>query len=188
MSSYLTRNIKHSCEYNAGGIVSIFLLDIRDFISYTFREDKNFTECYVEEIRAVAKYIELDSIAETEFIETNDGSIYKQELTTFIRSLDAEKLSSLLIASSNKYLVAYITRQGHAFTFGSDGGASIAFTQQTGRLGDSSGYQVTISKQSIFPLFEVKSDELFKSPKWILEGGKWNGEGIWTREGIWKTV
>ena len=187
MPCFLTKNIKHSCVYDAGGVASIFLLDIRDFISYIFRDDKDFTECYVSEIRAVAKYIELSSVAETNFIETNDSSIYKQELTTFIRTMEAEKLSSLLIASANKYLVSYITNQGQAFTFGSDGGASLSFTQQTGQLGESSGYQITISKQSIYPQFEVKVNELFKSPVWILEEGKWNGEGIWTREGIWKT-
>ena len=187
MSCYLTRNIKHSCEYNSGGIASIFLLDIRDFVSYIFRDDKDFTECYVEEIIAVSNYIELSSINESNFTESQDNGIYRQELTSFVRTLEAEKLSSLLTASANKYLVCYITNQGNAFTFGSDGGASLSFTQQTGQLGESSGYRITLSKQSFYPQFETKVNELTKSPVWILDTGEWDGVALWTRKGIWKT-
>jgi len=105
-----------------------------------------------------------------------------------VRELEAEKLSSLLIASVNKYLVAYIDNQGRAFVFGSDGGASFSFTQQTGQLNGGSGYQITLSKQSVYPQFEVKVSELNKTPVWILDTGKWDGGGVWTRTGKWKTI
>lgn len=188
MSCFLVRNIKHTCEYNAGGIASIFLLDIRDFVSYTFKDDKLFNECFVENIKAVAKYIEISSVNESNFTETQDSDIYKQELSTYVRSLDAEKLSSLLVAKANRYLVAFKTLQGRAFVFGSDGGASLSFTQQTGQTGEVSGYTIKLTKNSIYPLFEVKVNELFRSPVWIFEEGKLDGDGIITRDGIIKTV
>lgn len=188
MSCFLTRNIKHTCEYNAGGIVSIFLLDIRDFVSYTFREDKLYTECYVENIRAGATYKEISTVDESNFTETQDNGIFKQELTTFVRSLEAEKLSSLLIASNNKYLVTFKTAQGRAFSFGSDSGASLSFSQTTGQTGEVSGYNITLAKNSIYPLFEVSVDEYDNKPIWILEKGIWNDKGVWLRDGIWKTV
>lgn len=188
MSCFLTKNIKHTCEYNPGGITSIFLLDIRDFVSYTFKDDKLYNECFVENIKAVAGYIEISTVNESNFTETQDSDIYKQELSTYVRSLDAEKLSNLLIAKANRYLVAFTTLQGKAFVFGSDGGVSLSFTQQTGQLGESSGYKITIYKQSIYPLFEVKVNEINKSIQWILDSGKWDEKGIWTRKDIWKTV
>lgn len=187
MSCFLVRNIKHTCEYNAGGIASIFLLDIRDFVSYTFREDKLYTECYVENIKAVADYIEISSVDESNFTETQDSDIYKQELSTYVKSLDADKLSDLLRAKSNKYLAVFRTLQGRAFTFGSDGGVSLSFTQQTGQIGEASGYSIKLTKQSIYPLFEVNIDNINKSPIWILAEGNWSRDGVWTREGIWKT-
>ena len=185
MSCFLTKNIKHTCEYNPGGITSIFLLDIRDFVSYTFKDDKLYNECFVENIKAVADYVEISTVDESNFTETHESDIYKQELSTYVRSLDAEKLSSLLLATSNRYLITFKTMQGRAFSFGSDGGASLTFTQQTGQLGESSGYQITITKQSIYPLFEVKVDEINKSIQWILDSGKWDDKGIWTRNGVW---
>lgn len=188
MSCFLTKNIKHTCEYNAGGISSIYLLDIRDFVSYTFRGDKLYTDCFVENIKIVAEYIEISSVDGCNFTETQDNGIYNQQLTTFVRSLNSEKLSNLLLASANKYLVAFKTTQGRAFSFGSDGGSSLTFTQQTGQLGEVSGYNITLSKDSIYPLFEVDIHEIYKTPIWILDDGTWVGENIWTREGIWKTV
>lgn len=182
------KNIKHTCEYNAGGVASIYLLDIKDFISYTFRDDKLFTECFVENIKSIDEYIEISSVDESNFLETQENGIYKQELNTYVRSLDSEKLSGLLIAGANKYLVVFKTLQGRAFSFGSDSGASLTYSQQTGQTGEVEGYSINITKNSIYPLFEVKIDEVNKSPIWILDTGKWDGKGIWTRKGIWKTV
>lgn len=188
MNSRLIKNIKHSCEYNAGGIAALYLLDIRDFISYMFRDDKLFTQCFAEKIKAAAEYVQLDTVDESSFKETQENGIYKQQLTTYVRSIEAEKLSALLQAASNRYLVTFRTFQGRAFSFGSDGGAALSFGQQTGQVGETSGYPVTLFKNSIYPLFEVAVDEINKSPRWILEQGSWNADGIWTSNGIWKTI
>lgn len=185
MTCFLTKNIKHSCEYDSGGIASIYLLDIRDFISYKFRDDNLFNECYVEEINVGDRYIQLDVVDESNFIESEENGIYKQELSTFIRSLEAGKLRNLLITKSNKYLVVFVT-QGKAYSFGSDGGASLSFTQQTGQLGESSGYQIKISKQSVYPLFEVKVSEITKRVKFIIDNSAVVADGIMMRTGVIK--
>lgn len=187
MSCYLTRNIKHSCDYNAGGISKIYLVDIRDFSAYQFAEDGLYDKCYVDKIIIGAEYIEIDSISEATFTESQDNGIYKQELTSFIRGLEGEKTNTMLLASSNKYVVVFSTYGGKYFTFGSDNGCTFSFSQIVGKVGESEGYSINLSKNSIYPLFQCSvqtTDKLL----WILEGGTWNGDGIWTRTGIWKTI
>lgn len=160
MSCRLLKNIKHNCEYNAGGILSIYLLDIRDFIAYQFKDDKLFNQCFVEAIKiSTPDYISLDSVDESNFTETQDNGVFKQELSTFIGTLEGDKTANLLVANSNKYVIVFQNSQGRAFSFGSDGGASISFSQITGQLGESSGYSITINKQSIYPLFEIDIDK-----------------------------
>ena len=163
MSSFLTRNIKHSTEYNSGGISGISLLDIRDFESYRFRDDKLYTECYVESVNSSDYYINLDIVNESAFSETHSNGIYRQELTTFVRSLQGAKASDLIVAAANKYLVCFRTMQGRAFTFGSDGGATLSFEQKVGSIGEAEGYVIKLSKNSLYPTFEI--DDMFDSIK-----------------------
>lgn len=158
MSCRLTQNIKHNCQYNTGGIYSIYLLDIRDFIGYQFLDDGLYNRCLIEAIKISSPdYISLDVVEESNFLETQDNGVFKQQLTTFIRSLDSEKTSNLLLANSNKYIVIY-RDSNKSFCFGSDGGAFLNFTQQTGQRGEVSGYSITIDKNSIYPLFEINID------------------------------
>lgn len=182
----LFNSIKHGSEYDAGGIVALYLLPIDDFVSYTFRGDGMFDTGYVEKIKASSEYTELDTISGSSFKETNEKGIYKQELTTFVRTLDGDKLSTLLRASTGRFLVTFKTYGNRAYTFGSDGGATLAFSQQTGQMGEASGFTITLLKNSLYPLFEAGLDQYNKNPVWILETGQWNDEGLWTRDGIWK--
>lgn len=163
MNCRLLQDIKHSCQYNPGGITDIYLIDIRDFISYRFRDDKLYSECLVDKINIKGvDYIKLDTVTESNFTETEENGIYKQTLSTFVGTLDYSKTSNLLLARTNKYVVVFGNSQGKLYTFGSDGGAAISFTQQSGQLGEVSGYSVTISKTSLYPLFEVDSDNFNK--------------------------
>lgn len=158
MGCRLIQNIQHSNEYNPGGIREIALIDINDFIAYQFKEDGLYTECYVESLKLVARnYIHLDVVTESNFTEKNATTTYEQELRTYIRQLDHQKTASLLKAQANNYVVIFRTYDNRAFTFGSDGGVALSFTQQTGQLGDSSGYDITLSKRSLYPLFEIDS-------------------------------
>lgn len=188
MSCFLTQDIKHTAGFSSGGITSIHLLDIRDFIGYKYKDDKLYDSCFVQSIVTTAKQYELDSIPECNFTEKQSNGIYKQELTTFIRSANAKKLSNLLVASQNKYLVTFQNNQKRSFTFGSDGGATFSFSVQTGQQTEIEGYSISLTKDSIYPLFEIDMSEVSKSPIWILNDGVWNGESVWIRDGIWKTI
>lgn len=151
----LINDIIHTGDYNNGGINGIYLLDIRDFVSYRFRDDGLYDTCYVEKIKANAGFFELGSVDESTFTESQSNSLYKQELTTFIRTVEGVKSSDILLASVAKYLVIFRNTQGKTYCFGSDGGASLQFTQISGKVGEVTGYQITLSKESMFPLFEL---------------------------------
>lgn len=183
----LFENIKHGNKYDAGGIATLYLLPIDEFHSYVFRNDELFDTGYAEQIKALGEYTELDVTTGSTFKETNEKGIYKQELTTFIRTLESRKLSVLLKASVKRFLVTFKTFDGRAYTFGSDGGATFTFSQQTGQMGDATGYSITLAKSSIYPLIETALDEYNKKPVWILETGLWNDKGLWTKDGEWKT-
>lgn len=156
MNKNMITGIEQNAEYSTGGISNIFLLDIRCFIAYRFKNDKLFDECFIESIRiSDYNYIEVDSIESSKFQESIDNGIYRQQLITFVRKLGALKTSNLLIAKSNKYLVLFKTYENKYFCFGSDGGASVSFSQVSGEIGGSSGYNLTISKNSVYPLFEI---------------------------------
>lgn len=164
MSCRLIQNITHSCEYNAGGITNIYLLDIRDFVSYTFSQDGLYDSCFVDKINTTTSFLEIGTVNESSFSETNENGVHKQELTTFIHTLSSDKLANILLAASNKHLVALRTSQGKMYCFGSDGGASFAFSQVTGQMGEVTGYSINISKNSVFPLFEINVDRFNTIP------------------------
>ncbi len=154
MTCKLLKNITHTCEYNPGGIVAVYLLDIRDFISYKFTGDGLFDSGFISSIESGEPFREIGAVNESAFTEIHDNGIYKQQLTTFIRTLSGEKLSDLLLVAGNKYIVAFRNSQGKVYCFGSDGGASLSFSQISGQTGETSGYQVSITKNSVYPLFE----------------------------------
>ncbi len=158
MTCRLLQNIKHTCDYNPGGITGIYLLDINDFAGYQFAGDIWLDTCYVEKIDSPDGFLELDTVAESTFVESHENEIFKQELNTFIHTLEGSKLSDLLIANVNKYVVTFRTSQGKMYSFGSDGGASLSFSQITGQMGEVSGYQIKLSKNSVYPLFEVNAE------------------------------
>ncbi len=164
MTCRLLKNITHTCEYNPGGIVAVYLLDIRDFFSYRFDDDGLFHSGFVSVIDSKEPFREIGTVNESAFTETCDNGVYKQQLTTFIRTLSGEKLSDLLVTASNKHLVAFRNSQGKIYCFGSDGGASLAFSQISGQVGETAGYQVTITKESVYPLFETDPERFNTVP------------------------
>jgi len=155
MTCKLLKNITHTCEYNPGGIIAVYLLDIRDFISYRFADDGLFNCGFINSIESQEPFREIGAVNESAFSETYDNGVYKQQLTTFVRTLSGEKLSGLILAANSKYLVAFRNSQGKVYCFGNDGGASLSFSQVSGQTGETSGYQVTVTKDSVYPLFET---------------------------------
>lgn len=156
MNKNIITGIEKHTGYNTGGISNIFLLDIRSFIAYRFQDDMLFDECFVESVRVSDyNYIEVETIEASKFQELIDNGIYKQQLTSFVRKLGANKTSNLLMTKANKYLVLFKTYENKYFCFGSDGGATVSFSQISGETGGSSGYNLTISKSSVYPLFQI---------------------------------
>lgn len=163
MSCRLLQNIKHTCEYNSGGISEIYLLDYNDFVSYHFFNDSNFDTCIIDEINASGNPVLLDSVDESNFNETYNNGIYTQQLTTFIRSIDGLKTNSLLTASNRRYVVIFKTYQGNYYTFGQDGGVSLSFSQVVGQIGETIGYNILLTKESIYTLYELISFEIINN-------------------------
>ncbi len=137
------QNIKHTCGYNSGGIAEIYLLDIKDFVAYCFKDDALYDSCFVDRILkdVDTPYTTLSEVGESNFTETNDGALYRQQLTTFVNTLKSDKTNNLLKALGNKYLVVFRNMQGNIYSFGSDGGATLAFSQVSGQLGETAGRQ-----------------------------------------------
>lgn len=162
MNCKLLKNIKASCLYNPGGISEIHLLDIRDFVSYRFAGDGLYEKAYVEAIYRDydARYISLECVDESSFSEEKQKGIYRQTLSTFVHTLSATKLESLLLAEVNRYVVVFKTLQDTWFVFGHDGGASLEFSQATGQVGETNGYAIGIKMESNYPLFEAAADVL----------------------------
>lgn len=156
MNKNIITGIEKHTGYNTGGISNIFLLDIRSFIAYRFTDDMLFDECFVESVRiSDYNYMEVETIESSKFQESMDNVIYKQQLTTFVRKLEAAKTSNLLKTNTTKYLVMFKTYENKYFCFGSDGGATVSFSQISGEIGGSSGYNLTINKSSVYPLFQI---------------------------------
>jgi hypothetical protein len=140
-------------------------LDIRDFIAYYFKSDSLYDSCFVDRILKDddIPYILISEVSETNFTETNDSGLYRQQLTTFVGTLESVKTAGLLLASAGRYLVAFRNMQGNVYVFGSDGGAALSFTQVSGQLGETAGYTITLTKDSIYPLFEVDAEKFDKT-------------------------
>lgn len=156
MNKNIITGIEKHTGYNTGGISNIFLLNIRSFIAYRFTDDMLFDECFVESVRiSDYNYMEVETIESSKFQESMDNGIYKQQLTTFVRKLGATKTSNLLKTNATKYLVMFKTYENKYFCFGSDGGATVSFSQISGEIGGSSGYNLTINKSSVYPLFQI---------------------------------
>lgn len=165
MNSRLIGNsIKHSDEYNPGGIAEILILNINDFISYRFSGDGLYNSCMVEKIYTNSNPISIDCIVESNFTEQEANNIYTQTLSSFIRSLDAKKTNELIKLKTTKQLVLFRTYSNTWHTFGADCGASLVFEQISGQVGESNGYKITLTANSIFPLFEVADRPIFEIP------------------------
>ncbi|MDR1809922.1 MAG: hypothetical protein LBR34_05915 [Prevotella sp.] len=155
MDKKLTGDIQTVSGYNTGGISRIWLLDADSFASYRFEENDSDCRLKVCAVVASSSFIELGAVTNGVFEEDRADNMFRQKLSAFIEPLSADILGKLLIASGNKYLVLFRTAQGQFFTFASDGGATLSFTQQTGDGSAPCGYTVSIVKNSACPLFEA---------------------------------
>lgn len=160
MAYKLTNGINNLTEYNLGGISHIWLLNIDDFISYRFKDDGLHNSSYVDAIYKENTFLELGSVEETNLKESLANGTYKQEINTSIRTLSNEILEWLRYAAYGKYVVVVRTMDDRHFVFGSDGGAKLSHSVQTGQRGELNGVTIKLEKSSIYPIFEVNADTL----------------------------
>ena len=158
MDCKLNKDLTGICDYSISGIHSLWVLNIDDFQVYEFRDDKLYSEIYIDNIYIKGKWYELQTIDESKFTEKFANGGYTQELTTYISKFDSEIQAEILKTNKRKFLVLFRTNEGRYFVFGSDGGVPLIYTAETGSKGSSIGYSVTLSKNSQFPLFEVNPD------------------------------
>lgn len=158
MDCKLNKDLTGDCKYSISGIHSLWVLNIDDFQVYEFRDDKLYSEIYIDNIYIKGRWYELQTIDESKFTEKFANGGYSQELTTYISKFDSEIQAEILKTNKKKFLVLFRTNEGRHFVFGSDGGVPLVYTAETGTKGSSIGYSVTLSKNSQFPLFEVNPD------------------------------
>ncbi|NDV83956.1 hypothetical protein D0T87_18505 [Bacteroides sp. 51] len=110
---------------------------------------------YVDNIYTKGDWFELQSVDEANFTEKVNNSAYGQQLATFIGLYDADIQREMLKSTNSKFLVAFRTYTGRYFVFGSDGGVTLTYENQTGAKTESIGYSITLNITSSYPLFEL---------------------------------
>lgn len=148
MAKCRIQNLKPRCGYQIEGITDIRLLDFEDFEGFVFRNDDLYSKCYVAAILHKGHYVNLDT-PETAKYTTTGG--YTHTLETFIGDLSAELLEQLHLATKRRYIVTFRGGNGRYFVFGYEAGAKLSYVNQTA---EGLGTVVTISANSIYPLFE----------------------------------
>lgn len=158
MDCKLNKDLIGSCNYSVAGINKLWVLNIDDFQVYEFKDDKLYSEIYVENIYIKGRWFEVQTIDDSKFTEKFTNGGYVQDLTTYVAQFDSEIQAEMLKTNNRKFLVLFRTNEGKFFVFGSDGGVPLTYTSETGTKGSSIGYSVSLSKSSQFPLFEVNPD------------------------------
>ena len=69
MNCKLNKDLTGDCKYSISGIHSLWILNIDDFQVYEFRNDKLYSEIYVDNIYIKGKWYELQTIDDSKFTE-----------------------------------------------------------------------------------------------------------------------
>lgn len=147
-----------NCGYNVEGIEAIRLLDFDDFGGLKFDGDGLYDSCYVSEVlqRGDSSYVDIAAPDSAKYTSTLNNSVYTHTVETFIGDLSASLASSLHLATKKRYIVLFRTKSGRYFVFGYEAGATVSYVNQTA---EAVGSLVTISSNSIYPLFEKAPDK-----------------------------
>lgn len=160
MGSKLYTSFRSDGIYNMGGITGIWLLYADDFVAYRFADDTLYSSGYVTDIIRNGQFIGLGHENESHLSETFSDGVYKQELKSFIRVVDRRSINWLMQAHNNRFVVVACTCQGAALTFGSDGGAKLSYSIQSGQTGDINGISLKLEKTSVYPILEVNPESI----------------------------
>lgn len=160
------QKIVPNCDYSVEGIAQIWLLDFEDFEGFRFLNKGNYDSCYVTDILRSSEFIEVD--APDMIGKYNSTGNYTHTIETFIGDITADTISNLHLATKRKQIPLFKSNSGKVYTFGYEAGATINYNNQTG---DGFGSVLTISSNSIYPLFECNPLIISSLPK---PRNKWN--------------
>ena len=162
----ITGNIINDCVNGAGGVKRIFVLNgPADSYAATAGNVTSITVGGVavtpsdwfefETPRSTSSYTEVATA------DVQQGTLFFQkDLTAIFNKLTVEKRNQLLlVAQSNKMIVAFEDENGQFWAFGLDKNAYLtSSTASTGvALADRNGYEVVISTQELEPAWTIDS-------------------------------
>lgn len=155
MGTCRIQNIKPPCGYRVEGIARIWLLDFDDFGGYRFEGNDLYGNCFVTDILRYADFIEID--APDMVAKYTSSGAYVHTIETFVGALSASTISNLHLATKRRQIVLFEANTGQFYTFGYEAGAKVTYANQTA---EGFGSMVTITANSIYPLFEASKDVL----------------------------
>lgn len=141
-----------SCGYRIAGIDAIRLLDFADFNGFKFDGGELYSNCLVTAVLRSGELVEVDSPETAKYTSSLQAGIYTHTLETFIGDLSAEMEATLHLATKRRYIVLFRTKNGRYHTFAYEAGATVTYANQTA---EGVGSLVTITANSIYPLFEI---------------------------------
>lgn len=166
--------------YQSEGLDEIRLLDFDDFGGFTFTGDGPSTTGFITGMRRDGKLIDVNAPETAKYSSSSQKGVYTHTVETFIPDLTGDMLAALDLATRRRYLVIFRAKNMRYFTFGREAGATLTYVNQTeGGLGS----LVTLTAQSVHPLFEIDKEAL---KLWILATGQWDNTGYWYNDSFWK--
>lgn len=148
-------NIKPPCEYKVDGIASISVLDFEDLDRLRFNGDDLYSNCLVTGVLKSGMFAEVNVTDTAKYSSSLQNGIYTHTIETFISELSAYMSANLHLATKRRYVVFFRTNTGRYFCFGYDAGASVTYANQTT---EGTGSLMTLTTNSIYPLFEVAKE------------------------------
>lgn len=158
MAKCRIQNLKPPCDYGLAGLTSIQLLDREDFAGFRFDGDDLYSNCLVTALYRSADLVDVAAPDNgARYTSSLQNKIYTHTLETFIADLSAPVIADAHLSTKRRYVPVFGLPTGKFFTFGYDAGARVSFSGQTS---DAIGVLLTITANSIYPLFEVAADAL----------------------------
>ena len=145
-------------EMMAGGISdTIYIYNIEDIQGLRFENDNRSDDnLYVDTIITSEPYYFIKGSGAS-YSETQDGAIYTHQLTIDVNNIQGIIQDILSDAAPGKYLVCFKPLGSEDWRmFGWKLGATLSHTLDVSE--SASNYTITLSDESEFPLFSVKSD------------------------------
>lgn len=149
------------CGYNPGGLASIQVMDVDDFVGLRFKDDGLEDSALVEKIYG-RNPIAVPVSTSSRYAVSKTGRIYSHQIDTYISGMSATLIASLELAARRDYAVIFTAKSGARFFFGYDAGAKISYNATSS---DGLGPSVIIAARSKYPIFELMPSTIVGSPR-----------------------